>query len=125
LAADALRPGSPVCGEAYFVSDGVPARVFQFVQPLVAGLGYPLPRYNIPVDSLTVFMKAWQWLHFKTGIPAPLLSPHKLSKLTVSTVVSSAAAARDFGYRPVKSVGEGMREALAYYRALAQGEGPA
>lgn len=120
LAADALRPGSRVCGKAYFVSDGVPARMFQFVQPLFAGLGYPLPKYAIPVESLTVLMRAWQWLHFKTGIPAPSLSPHELNKLAVSTVVSSAAAARDFGYRPVKSVGEGMREAVAYYRAQEQ-----
>jgi 3beta-hydroxy-delta5-steroid dehydrogenase/steroid delta-isomerase len=125
LAADALRPGSPVCGKAYFVSDGVPARMFQFVQPLFVGLGYQLPKYNIPVEPLIVLMRAWQWLHFKTGFPAPPFSPHELSKLTVSTVVSSAAAARDFGYRPVTSVGEGMREAVAYYRALEQGESPA
>ena len=121
LAADALRPGGPVCGKAYFISDGVPARMFQFVEPLFTGLGYARPRYTIPVESLTLLMRAWQWLHFKIGITAPLLSPHELNKLAVSTVVSSAAAARDFGYRPVKSVGEGMREAVAYYRAQGQG----
>lgn len=118
--AAALVPGSKACGKAYFISDGVPARMFHFVRPLLEGLGYQLPRYNIPVAPLMLLMRAWQWLHFKTGIPAPIFSPHELIKLSTSTVVSSAAAARDFGYRPVKTVVEGMREAVEYYRALEQ-----
>lgn len=117
LAATALTRGSRVCGRAYFISDGVPARMFEFVKPVFEGLGYPLPRYSIPVGPLKLLLRAWQWLHFKLGIPSPVLSPHELDKLSVSHVVSSAAAARDFAYRPVKSVGEGMREAVAYYRA--------
>ncbi len=118
LAAAALVPGSPVCGKAYFVSDGVPARMFHFVRPFFEGMGYQVPRYSIPLSPLMLLMRAWQWLHFKTGIRAPMFTPHELSKLTVSTVVSSAAAARDFGYRPVKTVGDGMSEAVAYYRAM-------
>lgn len=118
LAAGALLPGSPVCGRAYFISDGVPARMFQFARPFIEGLGYKMPRYSIPLAPLMLLMRAWQWLHFKAGIPQPMFTPHELSKLSVSTVVSSAAAARDFGYRPVKTVADGMREAVAYYREL-------
>ena len=118
LAADALVPGSPVCGKGYFISDGVPSRMFEFVRPFFDGLGYPLPKYSMPVAPLMWLMKLWEWLHFKTGILEPMFTPHELSKLTVSTVVSSAAAARDFGYRPVKTVADGMCEAVAYYRAL-------
>ncbi|MCB1689612.1 MAG: NAD-dependent epimerase/dehydratase family protein [Halioglobus sp.] len=121
LAAGALVPGSPVCGKGYFISDGVPARMFQFARPFFEGLGYSIPKYSIPVPPLMLLMKAWQWLHFRIGIRPPLFTPHELSKLTVSTVVSSAAAARDFGYRPIRTVGDGMREAVAYYRALEQG----
>jgi 3beta-hydroxy-delta5-steroid dehydrogenase/steroid delta-isomerase len=120
LAADALGPGSAVGGKAYFISDGVPARMFQFLQPFFEGMGYQLPKYDIPLEPLTKLLRAWQWLHFKTGMPAPAFSPYELRKATVSTVVSSAAAARDFGYRPLKPVSEGMREAIAYYRALDQ-----
>jgi 3beta-hydroxy-Delta5-steroid dehydrogenase / steroid Delta-isomerase len=121
LAAEAMVPGSKVCGKAYFISDGVPARMFQFVKPFFEGLGYALPKYSIPAAPLMLLMRAWQWLHFKIGIPAPIFSPHEINKLTISHVVSSAAAARDFGYRPVKSVGEGMREAVEYYIALERG----
>ncbi|CAA0079343.1 3 beta-hydroxysteroid dehydrogenase/Delta 5--_4-isomerase [Halioglobus japonicus] len=118
LAAAALVPGSPVCGKGYFISDGVPARMFQFARPFFEGLGYELPKYSIPVAPVMLLMRAWQWLHFKAGIRAPMFTPHELTKLTVSTVVSSAAAARDFGYKPVKTVSEGMREAVEFYREL-------
>ena len=122
LAANALVPGSPVCGKAYFISDGVPARMFQFARPFIEGLGYRVPRFSIPTATLMWLMTAWEWLHFKAGIPVPMFTPHELTKLTVSTVVSSAAASRDFGYRPVQTVAEGMREAVAHYLGADQGE---
>jgi 3beta-hydroxy-delta5-steroid dehydrogenase/steroid delta-isomerase len=117
LAADALQAGSPVCGKAYFISDGEPARMFDFVRPVFEGLGYKIPKPNIPAAPLLLLARAWQWLHFKAGITAPVFTPHELNKLTISNVVYSDAATRDFGYRPIKSVAEGMREAVAYYQA--------
>jgi 3beta-hydroxy-delta5-steroid dehydrogenase/steroid delta-isomerase len=122
LAADAMHSDSPVCGKAYFVADGHPARMFDFVKPLFEGLGYEVPSRNIPAAPVRMVMTAWQWLHFKLGISAPLFTPHELNKLTISHVVSCEAAKRDFGYEPVKSVEEGMGECIEYYR-LKQGDG--
>ena len=116
LAADALVPDSPVCGKAYFISDGEPARMFDFVRPLFEGLGYQVPERNIPAAPIRLLMTLWQWMHFKWGLPAPLFSPHELNKLTISQVVHSDAAKRDFGYAPVKTVAAGMAESIAYYR---------
>ena len=59
---------------------------------------------------LYFLMKTWEYLHFKMGIAAPLFSPHELNKLTISTVANSDAAKRDFGYKPIKSVAEGMQD---------------
>lgn len=117
LAADTLAPGSVVCGKAYFVSDGEPARMFDFVRPLFEGLGYQVPARNIPAAPLRAMVTLWQWLHFKLGISEPIFTPHELNKLTISNVIHSDAARRDFGYVPVKSVAEGMAEAIAHYRA--------
>jgi 3beta-hydroxy-delta5-steroid dehydrogenase/steroid delta-isomerase len=116
LAADALTPGSPVCGRAYFVSDGEPAPMFDFVKPFFEGLGFQVPAANLPAAPLRWIMTAWQWLHFKLGIAKPLFTPHELNKLVISHVVSSAAARRDFGYFPVISVADGMTECIADYR---------
>ena len=116
LAAEALVPGHPACGKAYFVSDGHPAAFFEFVRPFVEGMGYQLPRFSIPAKPIYLTMKALEWAHFRLGLPEPLLTPHELNKATVSHVVSSAAAERDFNYRPIKTVEEGMDETVAYYR---------
>jgi nucleoside-diphosphate-sugar epimerase len=41
LAAKALdRPDCPAGGKAYFVNDGEPANNFDFLMPIVQGLGY-------------------------------------------------------------------------------------
>lgn len=117
LAADAMAPDSPVCGSAYFISDGEPAHMFDFVRPLFEGLGYQVPKANLPAAPLRITMQAWEWLHFKLGIPEPLFSPHELNKLTISHVVYSDAAKRDFGYQPVKSVAACMADCIEYYRA--------
>ncbi|MEH6569493.1 MAG: NAD-dependent epimerase/dehydratase family protein [Halioglobus sp.] len=120
LAAEALVNGGPVGGNAYFISDGEPAYMFDFVRPFFEGLGYQVPKPNIPAAPVRAIMTAWEWLHFKTGIPEPLFSPHELNKLTISHVVNSNAAKRDFAYEPVKTVAEGMAESIEYY--LAQSE---
>jgi len=118
LAADSLHDGAALCGKAYFISDGTPARMFDFVRPLFEGLGYKVPKPNLPAAPFRWVMTLWQWLHFKIGIPEPLFSPHELNKLTVSHVVYSDAAKRDFGYEPIKTVEQGMAESIAYYQSM-------
>ena len=119
LVADVLVPGSPVLrqGLLYFGWGAGPH--VRLVRPLFEGLGYQVPERNIPAAPLRVVATLWQWLHFKLGIPEPLLTPHELNKLTISTIAHSNAAKRDFGYAPVKSVAEGMAASIAYYRAQA------
>ncbi|MEH6550288.1 MAG: NAD-dependent epimerase/dehydratase family protein [Pseudomonadales bacterium] len=116
LAAEALLPGSPVGGKAYFISDGEPAHMFDFVKPFFEGLGYKVPKPSIPAAPLMLMVRAWQWLHFKLGIAEPMFTPHELNKLVVSHVVYCDAAKRDFAYEPVKSVADGMAESIKYYR---------
>jgi 3beta-hydroxy-delta5-steroid dehydrogenase/steroid delta-isomerase len=125
LAADALVPRGPVCGQAYFISDGEPARMFDFVRPLFEGLGFQVPSRNISAAPIRLIMTLWQWLHFKLGIAAPLFSPHELNKLTISQVVHSDAAQRDFAYAPIKTVADGMADSIAYYRSRATSDRPA
>ena len=116
LAAQALVEGSPVCGKAYFISDGEPAAMFDFFRPFFEGLGYKVPAANLPAAPLYFMMKIWEYLHFKLGIAEPLFSPHELNKLTISTVAYSDAAKRDFGYAPIRSVADCMQECIEYYR---------
>ena len=116
LAADALEAGTPIAGKAYFITDGEPAALFDFIRPFVEGLGYKVPGPSIPGKPLYWSMKAWEWMHFKFGISAPVMAPHEVNKAIISHVINSDAAKRDFGYTPIKTVAQGMTEAVEYYR---------
>jgi 3beta-hydroxy-delta5-steroid dehydrogenase/steroid delta-isomerase len=115
-AAKHLVPGDAVCGQAYFVTDNHPMHLFEFMRPLIEGLGYKVPSLDIPYRPVLAFLRLWQFLHFRLGLPKPLFGPHEVRKLSISHVASSADAERDFGYRPVVSPGDAMAICLAHYK---------
>ena len=53
LAADALKPGSPAAGRAYFISQGEPVNCWDWLNELVALAGLP------PVRKSISFRTAW------------------------------------------------------------------
>ncbi|MGB8330212.1 MAG: NAD-dependent epimerase/dehydratase family protein [Polyangiales bacterium] len=116
LLAKHLVPSSPVCGKAYFVTDNHPLPLFEFMRPLIEGLGYKVPKLSIPYRPVLAFLRLWQYLHFRVGLPAPFFSPHEIRKLAISHCASSDEAERDFGYHPVVSPDEAMARCLAHYR---------
>ena len=107
---------SPVCGKAYFVTDNHPLPLFEFMRPLIEGLGYGMPRLNIPYRPVLGFLRLWQYLHFRIGFPAPPFTPHEIRKLAISHRPSSEAAKRDFGYEPIVTPDEAIARCLAHYR---------
>ena len=54
LAARRLEKNSVVAGQVYFISDGEPSNYFEFLKPLILGLGYRYPKLSIPY-SLAYF----------------------------------------------------------------------
>jgi len=111
-----LVEGSPVCGKAYFVTDNQPLPLFEFMRPLIEGLGYRIPKLDIPYRPVLTFLRLWQYLHFRVGLPAPPFTPHEIRKLAISHCPSSEAAKRDFGYEPIVTPDEAMARCLAHYR---------
>jgi 3beta-hydroxy-Delta5-steroid dehydrogenase / steroid Delta-isomerase len=60
-------------------------------------------------------MTGWQRLHFRFGIPAPLLEPLAVERLYLDNYFSIAKATRDLGYRPLFTTEQAMAECLPYY----------
>lgn len=116
LAAVHLGPDSRVNGNAYFVGDNEPMNSFEFFRPLIEGLGYKVPDFSMPAGLLRPIFLLWQYLHFKIGLPEPVLSPHELDKISITHYGSSEAALADFGYKPIISVQEAMVQCLDYCR---------
>ncbi len=47
-AADRLVPGSPVCGQAYFINDGKYLNNLHYFRPIMEALGYQFPTRHLP-----------------------------------------------------------------------------
>jgi 3beta-hydroxy-delta5-steroid dehydrogenase/steroid delta-isomerase len=117
-AARHLTPGSPLCGQAYFITDGAPMNYFDFFAPLVEGMGFRRPTLRIPPGPL--FWGAWLWelLHGTLGLPRPTLTPLEVRNISVSHYNRIDKARRDFGWSPKVSVEAAAEKCLAYCKEL-------
>ncbi|RDH78304.1 NAD-dependent epimerase/dehydratase family protein [Mycolicibacterium moriokaense] len=118
LAATHLVPGGTAPGQAYFINDGDPINMFEFSRPVVEACGEPWPKVRVPGRLVWLVMTIWQWLHFKLGLPKPLLEPLAVERLYLDNYFSIAKAQRDLGYRPLYTTDEAMRECMPYYTDL-------
>jgi nucleoside-diphosphate-sugar epimerase len=113
LAAERLFPGSPVAGQVYFVGDHYPAsNLFDFMEPYLEGLGFPVPRRSIPYP-----------VAYGLACLAEVVAPR--SNLTRFSVIQTCVdhtyrhdrSERDLDYRPIVSREEAFRRTLEYWKA--------
>jgi 3beta-hydroxy-delta5-steroid dehydrogenase/steroid delta-isomerase len=115
LAAQHLVPGGTAPGQAYFINDDDPINMFEFARPVVEACGQPWPRVRVNGPIVRAAMTGWQRLHFRFGIPAPLLEPLAVERLYLDNFFSVAKASRDLGYQPLFSTEKALTECLPYY----------
>jgi nucleoside-diphosphate-sugar epimerase len=120
-AADALQPGSPVCGRAYFISQGQPVNCWRWIDEILSLAGLP------PVKKSISFAAAW-WLGavMETLYAAlrsssePPMTRFLAAQLAMDHYFDIRRAQEDFGYSPQVSTEEGMRR-LGQELALRKG----
>ncbi len=115
LAAEHLVPGGTAPGQAYFINDGEPINMFEFSRPVVEACGQRYPKFRVPGRLVYVVMMVWQWLHFRFGLPKPMIEPLGVERLYLDNYFSIAKAERDLGYRPLFTTAQAMAECLPYY----------
>ncbi|OBH77256.1 steroid delta-isomerase [Mycobacterium scrofulaceum] len=120
LAAQHLVPGGTAPGQAYFINDGEPINMFEFARPVVEACGVNWPRVRVNGPLVRVAMTGWQRLHFRFGIPAPLLEPLAVERLYLDNYFSIAKARRDLGYEPLFTTEQAMSQCLPYYVEMFQ-----
>lgn len=118
LAAEHLVPGGSAPGQAYFVNDGEPINMFEFARPVMEACGEHWPRLRVSGRMVRDVMFAWQWLHFRFGLPEPLLEPGAVERLYLNNYFSIDKAGRDLGYRPLFTTEQAMVDCLPYYKVL-------
>jgi nucleoside-diphosphate-sugar epimerase len=119
LAARALKPGSPVAGRAYFITDHEPRNFFDFIEPYFAELGIKRSRFAMPASLAWLTACAVEGLYAVLGRffqKQPLLTRYTVAATCRDFWFNHAAATRDFGYRPIVSADEAYTRTMAWFR---------
>ena len=108
-AADALEPGSPAAGRAYFISQGEPVNCWEWIDRILALAGLP------PVAKSISFSAAWKVGAVLEALYAvlrlrsePPMTRFLAAQLATSHYFDITRARQDFGYQPIVSTEEGM-----------------
>ena len=108
-ACDALGVGKPTAGKVYFVSDGEPVKLWNWINELLIKTGRP------PVSRSISYGTASKLGNFLEGIynffrikAEPPMTRFMASQLATSHYFNINRAINDFGYEPVISPEEGL-----------------
>jgi len=122
LAADALCPESPVCGKAYFITNGEPVNCWQWINEILVAAGLspidgsvPLP---IAFAAGAVLEALWKVMGRNDE---PRMTRFLAAQLGTSHYFNIKAAERDFSYKPRISMAEGMKRLATWLRTTSAG----
>ncbi|GFG92420.1 3-beta-hydroxysteroid dehydrogenase [Mycobacterium bourgelatii] len=118
LAGQHLVPDGTAPGQAYFINDAEPINMFEFARPVVEACGEKWPKVRVPAPAVHWAMTNWQRLHFRFGLPAPLIEPLAIERISTDNYFSIAKARRDLGYEPLFTTEQALAECLPYYIEL-------
>ncbi len=121
-AAERLFEGSPVCGQAYFLSDDTPMNAGQFSIELAKNMGLRAPLVRVPDRVARSVGAVWERVYQIFGAPKPMFTVANVKLCDIDHYFSIERAKRDLGYSPLVDTEEGLRrtavEARQYYDSL-------
>lgn len=113
-ALDRLCPGSPVCGQPYFIGDAQPVRLWDWIRELLRRHGLPPPGRPISYRTAYALGALLETVYRVLPLPGePRLTRFVAAQFALSHWFSHAKAERDFGYRPETDNETGLRLLLA------------
>jgi hypothetical protein len=121
---------SAPCGQAYFIADGEPIEMFEFVRPLAEARGAPYPSTIIPPQIMLGFAYICEAIYHISGclriiglspIP-PYITRAEVYKSGVTHNFEITKAIQELGYQPTIDSTAGSKELAAYYRKILTNE---
>lgn len=117
-ALDRLAPGSPVCGSAYFITNGAPVKLWDWVDDILARLDLPKVTRAVSASAAyrtgAAFELAWRLLGIQNEPPMTRFLALQLSSTHWFDI---SRARRDLGYSPAIGYEEGMKRLIDSLRA--------
>ncbi len=114
LAGDVLAPGSPPAGKAYFISNGEPVVLWDFLNRVIADAGLPPVTRTVSTWLALTTASVMEGVYKLFGVNAePPMTRFIAEQLSTSHWYDISAAKRDFGYVPKVNVEEGLHRMKA------------
>lgn len=114
LAEMALAARGPACGRAYFITNGEPVVLWDWVNQLLRGAGLPEVTRRVSLASAhrmgALLEILWRVLRLRGEPP---MTRFVAKELATDHWFDISAARRDLGYRPRISMTEGTRDLIA------------
>lgn len=109
LAADHLREGSAVCGQAYYITQGKPVVLWEWVNRILKEMGIPPIEKQISPKIAYGIAAVFDTLYRTLQIASePPLTRVVVKQLSTTHTYNISKAKRDFGYLPKISTDEGL-----------------
>ena len=109
-AADALQPGSPVGGRAYFISQGELVNCWRWINQLLELAGLPPVKRRISTEAAWRIGACLEAVHRVLRIERePRMTRFLAAQLGRSHYFDISRAVQDLGYTPRISTAEGMQ----------------
>lgn len=117
-ACDALEPGSQVLGRCYFISDGEPVVLWDWIDRLLMALELPLVERTVSFKTAWVLGVILERIYGLLKIKRePLMTRFVAAQLATSHYFDISNAKKDFGYTPVISPDTGMEQMIRYLQS--------
>lgn len=117
LAADRLTPGCAIAGKAYFIAQGEPVLLWDFVNRILAAGGVPPVTRSVPTAVAVAIGGLLEGMYRVLGWQnEPRMTRFLARELATSHWFDLTAARRDLAYDPQVSLEEGLRRLAAWLR---------
>ena len=121
-ACDALSDTAACGGRAYFINEPEPVKLWDWVNRLLTLAGLPPVKKRIPASVARTIGAGLELVYQTLKIESePRMTRFLAAQLSQSHSYSIAAAQRDFGYRPLVTVDEGLRRIETELKNLGNG----
>ncbi len=117
LAADALDSNPEAAGRALFITNGEPARVWDFINSIIQIAGHPPVKKKIPERFALFAAGISEWFHKIFKIKSePFMTRYAIRELITNHWFDISAAREILGYEPGVSYAEGFKRLKDYLK---------
>ena len=107
----------PFLGRTYNITNGQPVKLWDMVRRLCELLGYPPPRWRLPLPAALALAGAVETV-YAAALPGrePPLTRLAVRGLALDSTLDITAARRDLGYAPRVSLDDGLAQFAAWWQ---------